>query len=49
MDSGKLDEAMELFKQALELDPGAADALLHRANLYMLQNKPNEANKTEKI
>jgi import receptor subunit TOM70 len=43
MDSGKLEEAMALFKTALELDPGASDALLHRANLYMLQNQPNEA------
>ena len=43
MDSGKLEEAMELFKTALELDPTAVDALLHRANLYMLQQKPNEA------
>ena len=45
MDSGKLDEAMDLFAKALELDPSAADALLHRANLYMLQTKANDAKK----
>lgn len=43
MDSGKLDDAMNLFNSALELDPSAADALLHRANLYMLQSKTKEA------
>ena len=43
MDAGKLDEAMNLFDTALGLDPSAADALLHRANLRMLQQKPKEA------
>ena len=43
MDAGKLEEAMELFKTALELDPTAVDALLHRANLYMLQNEAKKA------
>ena len=43
MDSGKHDEAMTLFDTALGLDPDATDALLHRANLFMLQQKPAEA------
>ena len=43
MDSGKLDEAIALFDTALGLDPSAVDALLHRANLRMLQQKPAEA------
>jgi len=44
MDEGNADEALELFEKALELNPnGAPDALLHRANLYMLQQKPVEA------
>ena len=43
MDSGKLEEALALFDTALGLDPTAVDALLHRANLRMLEQKPNEA------
>ena len=44
MDSGgKLDEAIALFDTALGIDPLAADALLHCANLPMLQQKPAEA------
>jgi len=43
MDSGKLEEALELFDTALGIDPSAVDALLHRANLRMLQEKPVEA------
>ena len=43
MDSGKLEEAIKLFDTALGLDPTAVDALLHRANLRMLQQKPAEA------
>ncbi len=39
MDSGKLDEAIQRFKNVLELEPGAVDALLLRAKLCMLQNK----------
>lgn len=43
MDGGKHDEALKLFDDALKIDPGAADALLHRANLRMLQQKIEEA------
>lgn len=43
MDGGKLDEGLALFDTALGLDPTAADALLHRANLRMIQQKPAEA------
>eukprot|EP00557_Chaetoceros_sp_GSL56_P014854 CAMPEP_0176485226 /NCGR_PEP_ID=MMETSP0200_2-20121128/4929_1 /TAXON_ID=947934 /ORGANISM="Chaetoceros sp., Strain GSL56" /LENGTH=652 /DNA_ID=CAMNT_0017881861 /DNA_START=73 /DNA_END=2031 /DNA_ORIENTATION=+ len=43
MDSGKLDEALELFGTALGIDPSTVDALLHRANLHMLQEKPMDA------
>ena len=43
MDGGKTDEAVTLFDIALGLDPTAADALLHRANLYMLQQNVKEA------
>lgn len=42
MDGGKQEEALTLFEQALALDPNSTDALLHRANLYMLkQDVPN--------
>lgn len=43
MDSGKLEEAITLFDTALGLDPSAVDALLHRANLRLLEQKPVEA------
>jgi import receptor subunit TOM70 len=43
MDAGKVEEALKLFEIALGLDPTASDALLHRANLYMLQQKVKEA------
>jgi tetratricopeptide (TPR) repeat protein len=43
MDGGNYEEAMNLFDVALGLDPNAADALLHRANLYMLLQKSTEA------
>ncbi len=43
MDSGKLKEALALFDTALGIDPSAVDGLLHRANLRMLEQKPNEA------
>jgi len=43
MDGGNHEEAMTLFETALGLDPDAVDALLHRANLRMLQMKPIEA------
>ena len=43
MDGGKHEEATKLFEKALEIDPDAVDALLHRANLKMLQQKLPEA------
>lgn len=43
MDASKQDEALKLFAKALEIDPDAVDALLHRANLRMLQAKLDEA------
>jgi len=43
MDAGRQDEALKLFDQALQLDPGSVDALLHRANLRMLQTRTSEA------
>ena len=45
MDAGKVDESLELFNEALGLDPDAADALLHRSNLKMLQQNAEEAQK----
>jgi len=38
-----LEEAISLFDTALGIDPSAVDALLHRANLRMLEQKPLEA------
>lgn len=43
MDGGFHDEAIELFDTALGLDPETTDALLHRANLRLLQQKIDEA------
>jgi len=43
MDGGSHDEALELFDTALGIDPATADALLHRANLRLLQQKVEEA------
>jgi tetratricopeptide (TPR) repeat protein len=43
MDGGKHEEALELFEKALAMDPDAVDALLHRANLRMLQANLNDA------
>jgi len=37
MDAGQQEEALGLFDSALAIDPDAVDALLHRANLRMLQ------------
>jgi import receptor subunit TOM70 len=39
MDGQKHDEAEALFAEALKLNPTAPDALLHRANLRMLQSR----------
>ena len=43
MDGENYDEALTLFGEALSIDPGAADAHLHRANLRMLQQKAEDA------
>mmetsp|Transcript_4571 Transcript_4571/g.6592 ORF Transcript_4571/g.6592 Transcript_4571/m.6592 type:complete len:618 (+) Transcript_4571:109-1962(+) len=43
MDAGSHEEALELFDTAIGLDPAATDALLHRANLRLLQQKVDEA------
>lgn len=43
MDGGKHDDALNLFDTALGLDCETTDALLHRANLRMLQQKIPEA------
>ena len=43
MDAGKQDEALKLFDKALSMDPDAVDALLHRANLRMLQQNLKDA------
>ncbi len=43
MDGGKHDTALKLFEKALIMDPDAVDALLHRANLRMLQGNLQEA------
>lgn len=43
MDAGKQDEALALFEQALVLEPESTDAMLHRANLYMLQQNVPKA------
>lgn len=43
MDSGKVEESLELFNAALGIDPNTTDAYLHRANLKMLQMKSEEA------
>lgn len=43
MDGANFDAALKVFDSALSIDPGAADALLHRANLRMLQQKAEEA------
>jgi import receptor subunit TOM70 len=43
MDGGNHDEALELFDTALGLDPETTDALLHRANLRLLQQNIDQA------
>eukprot|EP00540_Astrosyne_radiata_P022997 CAMPEP_0116855254 /NCGR_PEP_ID=MMETSP0418-20121206/19148_1 /TAXON_ID=1158023 /ORGANISM="Astrosyne radiata, Strain 13vi08-1A" /LENGTH=234 /DNA_ID=CAMNT_0004488311 /DNA_START=63 /DNA_END=767 /DNA_ORIENTATION=+ len=43
MDGGEHDEALKLFDTALALDPSTTDALLHRANLYMLKQEVEKA------
>jgi len=43
MDGSKHSEAEKLFDVALNLNPTASDALLHRANLRMLQQRINDS------
>ena len=43
MDGLQHSEAEHLFSQALKLNPSASDALLHRANLRMLQQRVADA------
>ena len=43
MDGGHQKEALVLFDKALSMDPDAVDALLHRANLRMLQTNLDAA------
>jgi len=43
MDAGNHTKALELFTSALSVDPDAVDALLHRANLRMIQGDLNTA------
>jgi len=43
MDGGKHDIALNLFEKALIMDPDTVDALLHRANLRMLQGNLADA------
>jgi len=43
MDGTQHAEAESLFAEALSLNPTASDALLHRANLRMLQQKVDES------
>jgi mitochondrial import receptor subunit TOM70 len=42
-DHHEQEKALEFFAAALALDPTSTDALFHRANLYMLQGKSDEA------
>jgi len=43
MDASKHDEAEKLFADALAINPTASDALLHRANLRLLQQRVAES------
>jgi len=43
MDSGKYENALSYFEKALSFDPTATDALLYRANLFLLQKEPMKA------
>lgn len=45
IDSGNQKEAMDLFDVALGVDGESVDALLHRANLFMLKAEPESARK----
>lgn len=43
MDGGDQDAALTLFESALSLDSKCIDALLHRANLFMIKNEVDRA------
>jgi mitochondrial import receptor subunit TOM70 len=43
MDSADFETALEYLNKALEIDSSFVDAMFHRANLYMLQRKVEEA------
>jgi len=43
MDDGNYEDALSYFDKALSFDPTATDALLHRANLFLLQKEPLKA------
>lgn len=43
MDGSNHSDADKLFAKALELNPNASDALLHRANLRMIQQRVADA------
>lgn len=43
MDGSDHTAALTLFTQALDLDPSCVDALLHRANLFVIQQQPLKA------
>jgi len=45
MDANRHADALELFDRALAIDPNAVDALLHRANLRMIQGNMEAATK----
>ena len=45
MDAGEHQTAVQLFDAALSVDPDAVDALLHRANLRMIQGNLPDAKK----
>lgn len=45
MDAGKQEQALKLFDTALGLDRKSVDALMHRSNLFMLQQDPEKAKK----
>jgi tetratricopeptide (TPR) repeat protein len=40
---GRLDEALNVLNEALQLDPSEENALVFRGNVYLLRNQPAEA------
>ena len=43
---GRLDEALDDFRNVLEIDPANRDALLHRANIFMSRRKYEDSLRT---